>query len=211
MSDPYESTIATWKKLATVYHEKFKDIRIYDQSYEAFCNHFTIENPRILEVGCGPATVTTWLKSRLPKSKILATDVSLEMIEEAKKHLTSVDFEVLDAREINQVDGLFDGVFSGFCIPYLTKVDLDKFIESASRLLNNNGIFYLSCIEDNYSNSTIQTGSTGDSMPVHYYLEADLLELFELNGISHISTSRINYPLPTDANQIHLIVLGRKK
>jgi cyclopropane fatty-acyl-phospholipid synthase-like methyltransferase len=210
MADHYQNTIATWNKLARAYHEKFKDIRIYDDSYELFCSHLAKENPRILEIGCGPATATSWLKSRLPESKIRATDVSSEMIEEAKKHVKDVQFEVLDAREINIIEGKFDGIFSGFCIPYLTKEDLAPFIQSSSNLLLENGIIYLSCIEDAYENSTTQTGSTSHSMAVHYYEESDLIALFEASQLEKIETIRVNYPLLTGENQVHLIVIGRK-
>ncbi len=40
------------------------------------------------------------------------------MIQEAKKHVTSVDFEVLDAREINKINSQFERVFCGLFISY---------------------------------------------------------------------------------------------
>lgn len=211
MSDHYESTIRTWSKLAEVYHEKFKDVRLYDRSYEAFATHIRSERPSILEIGCGPGTVTRWLKDRLPNSQILATDVAPEMIHEAKKHLDGVKFSILDARNIDSLSQKFDAILVGFCIPYLMKTDLEKFVKNASSLLEAHGVLYLSFIEGNYENSQLQTGSTGDSMKVHYYQESDLLQQFHENGLTPIETINISYPLSNESIQTHIALISQKQ
>ncbi|MDG1332949.1 MAG: class I SAM-dependent methyltransferase [Crocinitomicaceae bacterium] len=210
MADQYKNTIETWRKLATAYHEKFKDLTIYNETYEAFVSYLNSESPSLLEIGCGPGTVTKWLKNRLPKASILATDVAPEMIEEAKKHIEGVEFEVADARTIHEFNQKFDAIFAGFIVPYLTKVDLGEFISSASTLLNTKGVFYVSCIEKNYSESFTQTGSTGHKMTVHFYLEKDLLSFFDQHQLEHLQIIRVNYPLPTGDSDTHLIILGQK-
>ncbi|NVK64273.1 MAG: class I SAM-dependent methyltransferase [Flavobacteriales bacterium] len=210
MDDRYQNTIETWKHLSSIYHEKFKDIRLYDDSYEAFASKLQ-PTSSLLEIGCGPGTATRWLKNRLPEASILATDVASEMIEEAQKHVSDVHFQVLDAREIHTLNQQFDAIFSGFCIPYLTKNDLNQFIESASKLLNAKGIIYLSCIEKAYDQSYTQTGSTGHKMSVFYYLEQDILQLFKQHGLQHLETIRIDYPLPTGESDTHLVLLASKK
>ena len=211
MADQYKNTIETWKKLASVYHEKFKDLKIYDESYEVFISHLNSETPSILEIGCGPGTVTNWLKNRLPKSKIIATDVAVEMIEFAKSKISGVNFQILDARNLNTVEGTFDGLLCGFCIPYLTITDTQQFIQAASRKLKPNGVIYISFIDDDYSNSHVQTGSTGDSMKVHFYRETDIATLFAESEILPLQTFRVPYPLPDGTEQIHTILIGQKK
>ncbi len=209
MDDLYKKTIKTWRALAEVYHQKFKDLTLYDESYETFASLLN-SNSSLLEIGCGPGTVTTWLKKRLPNASILATDVAPEMIEEAKKHIEGVAFEVLDAREVYTIERKFDAIFAGFVIPYLTKKDLGEFIASVAERMNDNGVLYLSCIEKDYSESRSQTGSTGQTMTVHYYLEGDILNLFEKNQLEHHTSIRVNYPLPSGENDTHLILIARK-
>ncbi|KAF2007414.1 methyltransferase UbiE [Amniculicola lignicola CBS 123094] len=56
---------------------------------------------RILDVGCGPGTITTDLASRVPQGFVLGIDPSASVIEKAKKHaeekgVTNVRFEVGD-------------------------------------------------------------------------------------------------------------------
>jgi cyclopropane fatty-acyl-phospholipid synthase-like methyltransferase len=210
MTDPYESTFRTWKQLAEVYHEKFKDITLYDASYERFCSLILNETPSILEIGCGPGNVTHWMKSRLPNSTILATDFAPEMLEVAKTVVNNVQFEVLDARNIHSLTSTFDAIMCAFCIPYLIKEDLNSFFEAASAKLNNSGIIYISSIDDDYENSQLRSNRPGPSMPVRYYRESDIVPLFETHEIEHLETIRINYPLPTGENQIHMILLGQK-
>ncbi len=210
MTDPYESTFRTWKQLAKVYHEKFKEITLYDASYERFCTLIKSDSPSILEIGCGPGNVTRWLKSRLPKSTILATDFALEMLEVAKTVINDVQFEVLDARNIQSLEQTFDAIMCAFCIPYIIKEDLNSFIKGASEKLKDSGIIYVSSIDDDYKNSPLHLDRPAPSMPVRYYRESDITSLFEQQGIKHLETIRVNYPLPTGKNQIHMIILGRK-
>lgn len=210
MDDPYGHTIKLWKTLAKRYDEKFADFTLYDESYAAFCSEIKNENPRILEVGCGPGTVTKHLNSLLPKAKILATDVSSEMIEFASKNVPSADFQVLDAREINTLQQKFDGFLSGFLIPYLDETVLREFVENASNLLHENGVIYLSFIEGNYAESRIQTPTNDVPMNVYLYQESDLLILFEKNSINHLKSFRFPYPQPDGTTDYHIILLGTK-
>jgi len=209
MDELYQNTINTWKQLAHVYHEKFKDVTLYDESYETFA---ALLDPQcsFLEIGCGPGNVTRWFKQRLPQASILATDVASEMIEEAQKHISGVDFEVLDARELNSIAQKFDAILASFIVPYLTKNDLETFISDVADRLNPNGLFYLSCIEKDYSKSFTQDGSTGHKMTVHYYLEDDVLKLFEKHQFEHLKTIRVDYPLPTGESDTHLILFAHK-
>jgi len=210
MNDHYKITIQTWKKVAKMYEEKFMDFDIYDDSYTLFCSELNNPKGSILEIGCGPGNITRQLRSQLPEVSILATDVASEMIEVAQNNVDNVQFEVLDARDIDSLKEKFDAIMCGFCVPYLDKADLGFLIQNSATLLNNRGIIYLSFIEGNYSDSQLQIGVTGDSMKVHYYQESDVLRFFEENSIDPIQTIRVPYPLADGSEQIHLILLGRK-
>ena len=211
MTDHYKITIQTWKKVAKMYEEKFMDFDIYNESYEAFCSEISESDPSIIEIGCGPGNVTRWLRKRLPASTILATDVASEMIDVAKKNVDNVQFEVLDARNIDSLKETFDGILCGFCVPYIDKPDLKILIENSSALLKDKGIIYLSFIQGDYSDSELQIRSTDHAMKVHYYQEADINEFFKANSIDLIQSIHLSYLLPDGSEQIHLILLGRKK
>lgn len=210
MEDPYGHAIKTWKTLAKKYDEKFKEFTLYDESYAFFCSEIKTENPSILEIACGPGTVTKHIQSLLPTAKILATDVASEMIEFAVQNVPTATFQVLDAREINTIKQTFDGFLSGFLIPYLDQHVLSEFVENASNLLNENGIIYLSWIEGNYAESRIQTSTHDVPMNVYLYQESDLLELFDQNSIEHLKTFRLPYAQPNGTTDYHLLLIGQK-
>ena len=35
--DKYQQTFETWNKIATIYQDKFMDLKLYDESYDFFC------------------------------------------------------------------------------------------------------------------------------------------------------------------------------
>jgi len=71
---------------------------------------------RILDVGCGPGTITTDLASRVPQGFVLAIDPSAEVIEKSRNHakeqgVTNVRFEVGDVFNWKDVEGVEEGGF----------------------------------------------------------------------------------------------------
>ena len=51
--DSYKETFETWNKIAVLYQDKFMDLDLYDDTYDAFCEQIAKINPTILEIGCG--------------------------------------------------------------------------------------------------------------------------------------------------------------
>ena len=69
----------------------------------------------ILDIGCGPGSITLDLAALVPEGKVIGIDVGAEAIEEAKKAarergLRNVEFEVGDAHELRFEAGMFDVV-----------------------------------------------------------------------------------------------------
>jgi len=77
-----------------------------------------LNNPslKILDVGCGPGTISVDFASRVPQGFVLAIDPSAEVIEKAKKHaqergVTNVRFEVGDIFNWENLEGVEEASF----------------------------------------------------------------------------------------------------
>lgn len=191
-----KQSVEIFNKLASAYEEKFMDVSGYHKSFDTFCSSIKRPNAEILELACGPGNITKYLLNKRPDFKLLGTDMAPNMIELAKKNNPTAQFELMDCRAISSVEKKYDGIMCGFALPYLTKEDAIKLIGDASRILNEKGIIYISTMEDDYSKSRFQKGSSGDEMFMHYHEGDYLINALEENGFRLIELIRQDYVQP---------------
>lgn len=140
--------------------EQYKDsanlnarIRLHDLfsankhgSYGWLFDHFKLpRDARILELGCGPATL--WVKNldRVPDGWCTTlTDFSLGMLEDARRNLgenaNRFNFEVVDAQSIPFEDQSFDAVIANYMLYHIP--DRPKAFSEIQRVLKPGGRFY---------------------------------------------------------------------
>jgi ubiquinone/menaquinone biosynthesis C-methylase UbiE len=73
-------------------------------------------NLKILDVGCGPGTITVDLASRVPSGSVLGIDPSASVIDKARSHaqekaMTNVRFDVGDIHKWEETDGISEKAF----------------------------------------------------------------------------------------------------
>ncbi|TYP72253.1 class I SAM-dependent DNA methyltransferase [Aquimarina intermedia] len=208
--DPYQITFESWDKVAKKYQEVFMDFELYNNSYDLFLTTLSKPNVTILEIGCGPGNITSYLLNKKPTLNIEAYDIAPSMIELAKINNPTATCGVLDAREIQTLSSLYDAILCGFCLPYLANNDVSQFIHDSYKLLQPNGILYLSTLEGDYETSGYITGSTGDQMYVYYHSETTLRTMLNRHSFELIEIIRKPYSRADGSQEIHLIVLSRK-
>lgn len=90
----------------------------------------------VLEINCGTGHDANEWNTR--SKKILATDISSEMIAVAVKKYPEINFKTLDIREISTVSEEIDAIFSNFGgLNCLSPSDLKIFFSDAARLLQS--------------------------------------------------------------------------
>lgn len=208
--EKYKETFETWNKVAKLYEDKFMNLDLYNDTYNKFCELLLKKNPSILEIGCGPGNITKYLLAKRPDFQILGTDISPNMIELAKVNCPSAKFKVIDSREIENIKNKFDAIVCGFCLPYLSELDVDKFIIDCKNLLNENGIIYLSFVEGEKDKSGYQSASSGDRTYFYYHNLENLANQLKLNNFEKQNLIRKSYEKNDKTQEIHTIIIAEK-
>ena len=206
----YDETHKTWNKIAQLYEDVFMDLKLYDDTYHKFCTQITKTDASLLEIGCGPGNITRYLLNYNPKFKILATDVSKNMVDLAIKNNSSVDHQIIDCRNIGNLKSKFDGIICGFIIPYLKDSDLLNLIADIHDLLYEGGILYLSFVVGKYKNSKYISGSTGDRTFFYYYNLEKIKKTLEKEYLSITNIIEKEYQRSDGKQEIHVIVIAKK-
>lgn len=205
----YDVTVATFNKLADKYEEKYMNFNFYLDTYDKFCTLVSKPDSAIFEIACGPGNITKYLLDKRPDYKVLGTDLAPNMVKLAKQNNPAAVFEVMDSRNINTVKQTFDAIMCGFCLPYLSKSDSSKLIKDCRSLLNQDGILYLSTMEDDYDKSGFQTSSAGDQVYIHYHQLDYLQNQLQLNGFEIIEVKRKQFPVEQGVPATDLFIYAK--
>lgn len=127
------------------YEESITPLTIYNESYDALIERMN-PNAKLLDVGCGPANVSAYIKKRLPGISVTGIDLAPEMISQAKRNIPDGNFHVMDIRDVSQLKEVFDVVVLGFCIPYLSDDEIISLLRHVSKMTASDGMIYLSYI-----------------------------------------------------------------
>lgn len=208
--DKNNIAVAVFDKLAKVYQDKFMDVSLYHDSFKFFCSNINKQGAEVLELACGPGNITKCLLSLRPDLKITGTDLAPNMIALAEENNPSVEFKIMDCREIGKSERQYDAIMCGFCLPYLSKEETEKLISDAANIMNSSGLIYISTMEDAYSKSGLRKSSSGDEIFMHFYKENDLTSALEKNNFTIIYTDRKHYSAADDTQTTDLIIIAQK-
>lgn len=208
--DKYQETFDTWNKLASLYRDKFMDLDLYNDTYDFVCNTVHKQNAKLLEIGCGPGNITNYLLTKRPDFEIFGIDIAPNMIVLAKQHNPTARFALMDIRKIDKINTKFDGIICGFCLPYLSLVDVQKLLIDCSHLLNKNGLIYLSFVEGDINKSGFKIGSTGDRIFFYYYNLDNLKPHFKKSKFIELEIYSADFKRSETETEKHIIWVGRK-
>lgn len=208
--DKNKLAVNMFNKAAKLYEEKYMDVSSYSASLDLFCEKLGYNNADILELACGPGNITKYLKDKCPEYKILGTDLAPAMIELAKANCPSEKFQILDCREIAQLNKTFDAIISGFCFPYLNKEEVINFISAAKHTLNPEGLLYISKMHGDYKESGIKkTSTSGDEVYFYLHESAYLEQSLSRNGFEIIDL-RIKADLTQKEEAADIVILAKR-
>lgn len=186
------------------------DLAYYNESYDLFCKLIKNKQPKILELGCGPGNITKHILKMLPDAELMAVDVSENMLSLAKQNNPGATFLKLDIRHINEIQQTFDAVIGGFCIPYISAIEVEQLIQNCNHLLEKNGILYLSFVEGDPSKSGFEIGSSGDRSYFYYHELDHLLHQLQKNDLQLVKIMPVKFLRKNGAAEMHTIIIAEK-
>ena len=201
-----------FNKYANEYQERFMDVSLYHSSLNLFCENITKQNASVFELACGPGNITKYLLTQKPDLQITGTDLAPNMIELAKQNNPSAKFHVMDCRDLDSINNVYDAIMCGFCLPYLNKNETVTLINTCSRLLHNNGVIYISTMIEDANNKTgFQTGSKGDSVLMNFHRTDDLKSTLTKNGFDVVHEIYQDFPNSEEKRYTDLILIAKKQ
>ena len=199
-----------FSKHAKLYQDKFMDVSLYHDTFDLFCDSIEKENAEVLELACGPGNITKYLLGKRKDLNILGTDLAPNMLELAKQNNPEAQFQLMDCREISKLHKKFDAIMCGFCLPYLSKKEAVQLIKDAYKILNPNGMIYISTMEDDYSKSGFKKGSSGDEIFMHYHESEYLCKALVGFNFKILNLQRKKYPADDGTDVTDLILIAEK-
>jgi 2-polyprenyl-3-methyl-5-hydroxy-6-metoxy-1,4-benzoquinol methylase len=205
-----QTAVDIFNKWASAYQGKFMDVGLYADTLDLFCSGITRQDADVLELACGPGNITKYLLNKRPNFNILGTDLAPNMIELAKANNPNAKFQWMDCRDIDKLTKKYNGLMCGFCLPYLSKEEAIKLIGDAAKLLYEEGVLYISTMEDDYNKSGLKKGSKGDEIFIHYHQADYLTETLEKTGFRIIELKRQDFPEQDGSKTTDLILIAKK-
>lgn len=200
-----------FNKYAYEYQEKFMDVSLYKDTLKTFCNLINNENAKVLDIACGPGNVTRYLLSEKPHLIVHGIDLATDMITLASCNNPNATFEVMDCRSISTLTEKFDAIVCSFCLPYLSKEEANKLVNDMGFLLTDQGVCYISTMENDYNKSGYEVRGKGDQIYIHYYEGDYLINVltrydFRIEEVYRTISTMSNGKEVTD-----ILIIGRKK
>lgn len=125
-----------WERVADDYHECFGQIT--PKVALALVNSAMIQqNDRVLDIACGPGYAAAFASAK--GGIVTGIDFSNAMIQKSKILHPKIDFQCMDAEELQFSDSIFDAVLMNFGILHLAKPE--QAIAEAFRVLKPGGRF----------------------------------------------------------------------
>ncbi|THD69187.1 class I SAM-dependent methyltransferase [Robertkochia marina] len=187
-----ENTRFIFNKYARAYKEKYLD----QGNYGAMLLDFLEGIPnggRILDLGCGPGNISRFLLDHRNDLELTGVDIAPAMLQEARQLNPEAGFYEGNVLEIESfLQGGFDGVVSGFVLPYLDAGQVRLHLSQIANLLSSGGVCYLSFLvgQKESSGPVASVNTEGDVLYMHFYKEAAVESLIAKAGLQIISIDK---------------------
>lgn len=171
-----KNTRFVFDKYAASYKEKYLDQGNYAPVLLEFLKGIP-EGGKVLDLGCGPGNISRFLLDQRSDLELTGVDIAPAMLKEARQLNPEAAFYEGNVLEIDRlVQGEFDGIISGFVLPYLKAEEVSLHLGQMAALLRSGGRCYMSFLhgDENDSGFVVSKNTDGESLYMNYH-DVDLL------------------------------------
>jgi len=203
-------SVDTFDRFAERYAQKYFALNTYDIYYKQFCFQLSRKGATVLDVACGPGSVSAFLVRERPDLHVLGIDLAPSMIRLAQTHVPAANFMVHDCRQLPGLGRLFDGIAYAFGLNYLNEADAQQFFESLPNVLSPNGVLYLSAMSGPTEQSGLEISSSGDKIYVYYRSIKEIEKFVQNAGLSIVFLEEIASPAYASKATIDVVLIARR-
>ena len=135
---------------------------------------------RVLDLGCGTGVPTAGMLAE-SGIEVVGIDVSTEMLALARRNVPTGRFVAMDALELDETLGQFDGACAFFCLLMLRRSDIPKVLRRIRSLLRPGGLVTIGMVEGDLDYAPLSF--LGQEMFVTAYPQTDLEAAIRADGL----------------------------
>ncbi|MBT6995398.1 class I SAM-dependent methyltransferase [Candidatus Woesearchaeota archaeon] len=181
--EKFKQAIKTYNKIAGIY-AKYSEDQLMQFQLSRF--ESLLPGKRILDAGSGSGRdVDYFLEDGF---KPIGIDLSLGQIKEAKKRFPKGEFLKQDFRKTKFKDNSFDGIWCMVGFVHLPKTEIKKSLKEFHRLLDKDGIIYISVRKGKGSKEIKQEKYNNEPRTFYFYEKIDMEKLVHEANFKVISS-----------------------
>jgi SAM-dependent methyltransferase len=182
MKDIKGITINSYDKTAVEYYKRVSEFELLPEITEFIKTVKT--DGKILDLGCGPGHHSKYFSSL--GFDVVGIDLSIAMIEIARRESVKSVFHVMDILELNFEKGTFDGIWASASLLHVPKIKMKFVLKKLKEILVDNGILYISLKQGEGSEIFIDNRYGGVEKYYVYYDPEEIEKLLKNVGFNII-------------------------
>ncbi len=201
--DTQQQTITAFDQAAEQYESSIAKLTNYNPTYD-FLLSLLKQNDQILDLACGPANISQYLKNKLPL-QITGYDLSEKMLSIAQRNIQDGHFEkqsICDFTYPQQAHA----IINGFGLPYLSKEQIKPCFKRCHESLVTGGIMYISFMQGSTQGYEIPSFDINAALYIYYHQLHEIIAMLKNTGFTVIKKWQLDY-IETDGSKTQDIVL----
>ena len=182
MSERSLSYKELFNKYASEYQKNYFDVSNYSNVLDVMLDKLHQDKPVILDIACGPANLSSYLRSRIPGAQIVGIDISDKMLELARQNILDGQFYCMPYNKMDSLEHDFDAIVCGFLLPYLNPSEKDLLFALVFENIPKGAFAFISTmVLDKYKARNRRSRDGKHEVIMHYHSGPSMIkELIEM-------------------------------